>query len=239
MSIRPFTKLSILLLLTGVTLGLFLTSQWRAKPSRITSPLLPYTSLRETQEILQSENTSLKKQIGELQKQITQDQEILKKAKVGSTSSLEELEKLKRLIALTPLKGEGVNITLADSAASATFATTDTIVHAADLRDLINLLWASGASGIAINNQRISIFTSIDCIVNTILINNSRLTSPFTLAVVGNQKKLLEVLNDPSYLYDLHRRKKLGLIFSVESAKEINLPPFNGSYVIQFAKTTE
>lgn len=236
MTIKPFTKLSILLLLTGLALGLFLTSQWRAKPSRITSPLLPYTSLKETQEILQSENISLKKQIGELQKQVTQNQEILKRARVGSTSSLEELERLKILIALTSLKGEGVNIALADSTTS---ATSDTIVHAADLRDLINLLWASGASGIAINNQRISAFTSIDCIVNTILINNSRLTSPFTIAVIGNQKRLVEVLNDPTFLYDLYRRKKLGLIFSVEPAKDLNLPAFDGSYVIQFAKTLE
>jgi len=237
MTIKPFTKLSILLLFAGIALGLFLTSQWRAKPSRVTSPVLPYTSLRDTREILQSENNNLKKQIGELQKQVSENQELLKKAKITSSSSLEGLEKLKAQVALEPLKGEGINITLADGTTSLT--TTDSIVHAADLRDLINLLWASGASGIAINNQRVSAFTSIDCIVNTILINNARLTSPFTVQAVGSQKKLLDALNDPTNLSDLQRRKKFGLKFEVEPVKNITLPAFDGSYTVQFAKIRE
>ena len=171
MKLYPFTKLSILLLITGLILGLFLTAQWRAKPSRVTSPILPYTSLRDTRDILQDENNNLKKQITELHKKINENQDLLKKAKVTSSASLDYLEKLKSQIALSPLTGDGVKIILADS--NATPATEDTIVHASDLRDLVNLLWANGASGITINDQRFSASTSIDCIVNTILINNA------------------------------------------------------------------
>lgn len=237
MAIKPFTKLSILLLITGLVLGLFLTAQWRAKPSRVTSPILPYAGLKETRDILQSENDNLKKQITDLQKQVTQDQELLKKAKITSTSSLDDLEKLKDKIALTSLKGDGVTITLADSDISP--ASNDTIVHASDLRDLINFLWSYGVSGIATNDQRVSAFTSIDCIVNTILINNARLTSPFKIKVIGNPNELTKLLNDPNLLIDLHRRQKLGLKFDIAPVKDITLPAFNGSYNIQFAKTVK
>ncbi|MCX6807109.1 MAG: DUF881 domain-containing protein [Candidatus Berkelbacteria bacterium] len=234
MFIKPFTKLSILLLLVGIALGLFLTAQWRAKPSRVTSPILPYTSLRETREILQSENENLKKQISDLQNQINQDQELVKKAKVTSSSSIDELERLKDQIALTSVKGDGVRIVLADSTSGS--ATTDSIVHASDLRDIINLLWSSKASAIAINDQRVSASTSIDCIVNTILINNARLTSPFKIEAIGKSSELFKTLTDPNILIDLQRRTKLGLQFEVKTAKNITLPVFNGSYNIQFAK---
>jgi len=237
MAIKPFTKLSILLLIAGLALGFFLTVQWRTKPSRVTSSILPYTSLRDTRDILQQENVNLKKQISDLQQQITQDQEVLKKDKVASASSLDSLEKLQAQIALTPLKGDGVVVTLADSTSSP--ATTDSIVHASDLRDLINLLWAQKVSGIAINNQSVSSSTSIDCIVNTVLINNVRLTSPFTISAIGNPEALANVLNDPNVLIDLHHRKQLGLKFEVNPTKNITLPVYDGSYNIQFAKIVE
>jgi len=232
--IQPFTKLSILLLATGVALGLFLTAQWRAKPSRVTSPVLPYTSLIGTRDILQADNKNLKRQISELQNQITQNQNLLEKGRIISSTALEDLAKLKNQVALAPLSGEGITIFLADSAASP--ATSDTIVHAADLRDLINLLWSAGATGLSINNQRVSAFTSIDCIVNTILINNARLTSPFKIDVVGNQKQLLRILEDPSSLPDIYRRRRLGLKFEIKREQNITIPAFDGSYTIQFAK---
>jgi len=237
MSIKPFTKLSILLLITGAALGLFLTAQWRAKPSRVTSPVLPYTSLKGARDILQEENENLKKQISDLQSEINQSQVLLQKSRIISSTSLEDLEKLKKQIALVPLSGEGVTIVLADATVSP--ATSDTIVHAADLRDLINLLWAAGATGLSINNQRVSAFTSIDCIVNTILINNARLTSPFEINAVGNQKQLLKVLEDPTNLPDIYRRRQLGLKFEIKREQNITIPAFDGSYAIQFAKIKE
>jgi len=234
MKIHPFTKLSILLLITGAALGLFLTAQWRAKPSRVISPILPYTSLRDTRDILQKENDSLKNQIGDLQNQITQNQETLKKARVTSTPAFEELDDLKNKIALMAQKGDGIKIDLADSSASP--ATTETIIHASDLRDLINLLWASGATGISINDQRVSAATSIDCIVNTILINNARLSSPFVIVALGNQNELIKTISDQSNLVDLRRRKNLGVKFDFEPVKDFTLPVYNGSYNIQFSK---
>jgi len=231
---RTLNKIAFLLFLTGVVLGLFLTAQWKAKPSRVTSPVIPYTSLRETRDILQAENEELKNQIAGLQNQINQTQGLLKKGRVVSSMTLEQLERLKTEVALTPAVGNGVKIVLADSPTGP--ASEETIVHAADLRDLMNLLWGSGATAISINNQRISAFTSIDCIVNTILINNVRLTSPFEIKAIGNQNQMLKNLKDEGILSDLHRRKSLGLIFEVSKSNRLELPAYNGSYNISFAE---
>lgn len=227
-------RFSIWLLLLGILVGLFLTAQWRARPTRVVNPLLPYTSLRETWEILQKENEDLKKQIGQLQEKITASSNLLKEGKIVSSSSLEELKNLKEKVGLTPKEGEGILITLADSEGK--FASSETIVHASDLRDLINLLWESGAEAISINEERVSANTSIDCIVNTILINNRRFTSPFLIVALGDSFKLKKALEDEDKLPDLYRRKKLGLNFSISPLKELKLPSYNGSYAIEFAK---
>lgn len=232
--LKNFFQLYILLWLVGVLIGFFLTTQWRAKPSRITSSLLPYTSLREARNILQAENTELKKQISDLHNKINETQAVLKQTKITSASSIDALERLKDKVGLKEKTGPGISIILADSPRISSY---NAIVHASDLRDLINLLWASGASAIAINNQRISFFTSIDCIVNTILINNVRLTSPFLIQAIGDPKRLKAGIE--SGLIDLHERKKYGLKFEVEQNPRITIPAFNGSYSIQYARIKE
>ena len=225
--------LSPFLLLFGILIGVFITAQWKARPSRITNPLLPYSDLRNAQSILQEENTNLNKQISSLRKQIDENQKLLKQSKTVSSTSIEELESLKDKIALVPKSGEGVSVNLADST---TISTYDSIIHAADLRDLINFLWENGATAIAINNKRVSAFTSIDCIVNTILINNARFTPPFLIQAIGDQRKLKGTLDNPSFLWDLKNRRKYGLKFEVESQSRIALPAFDGSYSILFSK---
>jgi uncharacterized protein YlxW (UPF0749 family) len=112
-------------------------------------------------------------------------------------------------------------------------ATEDSIVHAADLRDIINLLWASGAEGIAVNDQRIVLGTAVDCIVNTILINNVRIAAPFQIEALGDQPKMSEAIQNANTVANLHlRQKNLGLVFTSNKNNDITLPIFNGSFDI-------
>ena len=231
---EKFNKMSLVLLIVGLGIGLLITAQWKTKPNRISDPIIPYISLRKTRDKLSHDQENLKSEVKRLQNQIEKEQKRLKKYK-SNQNQIEELERIRKKIGLTEIKGSGVIITMDDSPNSP--ATIDSVVHAADLRDLVNFLWGIGAQAISINEERITFNTSIDCIVNSILINSTKSTPPFSIKVIGEPNILIEKLNNEDNLKDIHKRvKNQGLIFSVKEEKELTIPAYNGSFVIEYAK---
>lgn len=232
--LEKFNRIAIILLIIGIGIGLLITAQWKTRPSRVSNPVAPYLSLRETRNNLTLEQENLKKEIKDRQSKIEEEQQKLKKYS-SSRAQVEEIEKDRVLVGLTELKDSGVVITMDDSKTG--LGTIDSITHAADLRDLVNFLWAQGAQAISINEERIVFPTSIDCIVNTILINSTKTTPPFTLKAIDNSDKIIEALNNENNLKDIHKRVKTeGLIFEVRKEKEITISAYDGSFTIEETK---
>lgn len=227
-------KIHSALFILGIFIGLLLTAQFRVKTNRVLNPLTPYASLRETRDNLELKQQNYKNQIDSLNKEIVSLQN---SSKLVSTDKdrFELWQQLRQEIGLTDYVDEGVIITMSDSEKSQ--ALIDSITHAADLRDIVNLLWLNGAKAISINEERIVYSTSIDCIVNTILINNTKLTSPFVIKAIGDSQNLQNILNDKSRLSELHTRiDEQGLGFDVQKSKNIKLSAFRGSMAIQYAR---
>lgn len=234
---KRINKITVILVILGIGLGLLVTAQWRTKTLRVSDDVIPYVSLVSTRDKLTLEQTALKKQIADLQQNIKDDQEKLKKQS-QSKSTVEEVEKYKDEVGLTEKQGQGVVITLDDS--HSTPANLDSITHAADLRDIVNFLWGAGAEAISINGERVVMNTSIDCIVNTVLINNTKTTAPFSISAIGDQKKIANGLNDVNNLKDIHKRAEdEGLVFEVSQVKNIVISPFDGSFPIKYAKVKQ
>jgi len=213
--------------LLSVAIGVLITAQWRSIPERVTNPIAPYSSLKETKDALYSEQDQLKEEIKNLQLSIEKAQDQSQDITL-TKKELSDLNSKKSRAGLTKLNGEGVIITLDDSKAGPT--KEDLIVHAADIRDVVNLLWGSGAEGISINGQRVVINTAIDCIVNTILVNDIRLSTPFKIEAIGNQRLMYDRISDPQILINLHQRKAQGLVFAINNNNDITLPVFDGSF---------
>ncbi|MFA4995589.1 MAG: DUF881 domain-containing protein [Patescibacteria group bacterium] len=213
--------------LLSVAIGVLITAQWRSIPTRVTNPVAPYSSLKDTKESLYEEQAQLKEEIKNLQTSIEKTQGQSEDITL-TKKELSDLNDKKSLAGLTKLNGAGIIITLDDSKTGPN--TEDSIVHAADLRDITNLLWRSGAEGISINGQRVVINTAIDCIVNTILVNDIRLSTPFRVEAVGNQALMYDRISDRSILSSIHQRKNSGLIFQAEKNNDITLPIFDGSF---------
>lgn len=228
-----FSKVSLIVLILGLGIGLLASAQWKTKPTRVTNPVIPYVSLEETRVSLAAEQESFKKQIKDLQEKISQDQTQLKK-QPASRAKAEELERYRQQIGLTEAKGKGVLITIDDSQTSS--AEIGAITHAADLRDLINFLWGMGAETISVNGERIVFLTSIDCIVNTILINDTRTVPPFIIQAIGDPSLLASALANENNLKDIHGRvKKEGLIFKIEEQNDLLIPAYDGSFRLEYA----
>lgn len=231
-------KSQIFLLLVGLFVGFFVTAQWKTKPPRATNPVTPFASLQDTYGDLTKEQESLRTKIKELKKQIDEESEQARRFEAISQSQLDELKSLEAQVGLREGRGEGVYITLNDSTQRQ--ANPDSIAHAADMRDLVNFLWSRGAKAIAINGERIVASTSIDCIVNTVMINNTRQVPPFLIAAVGEKEALINSLLNRSNLKNIYRRvAEEGLIFKVTPSKEVIAPAFEGSFIIEKAKIKE
>ena len=235
---KKINKIAIVLVLIGIGIGLLFTAQWRTQTLRVSNPVTPYVALEDTRDDLTNEQNSLKDQITNLQKQIKDDQDNLKKY-TQSKKKVEELELYKNQVGLTDKEGNGVVITLDDSKTTE-IVSADSITHAADLRDIVNFAWSLGAEAISINGERVVLNTSIDCIVNTVLINSTKTSAPFTISVIGEQEKLEKEFKNEENLKDLHKRViSEGVIFEINSTRNIIIPSFDGSFPIKFAKIKE
>lgn len=236
-NLGQFNKITLGLLILGVGIGLLVTTQWRTKPLRVSNPVTSYVSLKDTRDKLSVEQDGLKKQITSLQKDISQRQNELKKYQVAK-KTVEEAEKLKEKTGLTEARGKGVIVKMNDSGRQD--VNIDSITHAADLRDTVNFLWGIGAEDISINGERVVFTTSIDCIVNTILINNTKTTPPFEILALGDSKNISEQLENPNNLKDIKKRvKNEGLIFEIFPSKDLTINAYKGSFVTEHSKITE
>ncbi len=216
-----------LIAISLIAFGILVAAQFRSLPERISNPVAPYASLKETQQDLNTEQENLKKEIQDLQKQIEQEQNSIETS-ILSKDQIQTLNYKKAQAGLTKLNGKGIIIELDDSKNE---SKDESIVHAADLRDIVNLLWSSGAEGISINNHRVVINTAIDCIVNTILINNSKISNPFRIEAVGNQGLMYEKIINRDYLHDLWKRSEQnGIIFKVQINNDITMPIYDGAF---------
>jgi len=226
---------SLGLLAAGLLLGFFITVQVTGKKTRVLNPLSSYAALRDTRESLALENKTLSQEIETLADEIDSSEGKLKETEYANKVRVEALDRLKERIGLTALSGEGVNIVLADS--NENQITPNSIAHAADMRDLVNLLWSSGASAISINGQRLVATTSIDCIVNTVMINSVRTVPPFEIRALGDRRKLAEKALDDKLLPEIHARiKEEGLVYEVSEEKSLMLPAYNGGFIVEFSK---
>lgn len=214
----------------GIMIGLFFMAQLRTIPDRITNPATPVLSLRETRDILLSEQNALNDEANRLQ-DLNKEIEIQIKSKSKAKPEMDALIDQKLIAGLTTVQGPGVEITLDDSKQDLT--SEDAIVHAADLRDVINLLWSSGAEAISLNGQRIVFTTAIDCIVNTIMLNNVKISAPFVIKTAGDTERIRNSLESPLNLADLKSRSKNeSLVFDVKYQNEVQIPAFKGSFIL-------
>lgn len=231
-------KTKIAFVVTGVFIGALVTAQFK---SSVPESSYLYDQLTLQKDLLKSftdDQAFLKSKIVTLRQKIQENQEKLKT--ITSTSNLETLKKLKAEIGLEPVQGAGLEITLSDGP----FADRDnpevieqSLIHASDLRDVVNLLRSSGSDAIAINDQRVIASTAINSVGNTILVNNYHVSPPFVITAVGNPQLVFELLKDSQVLPDLNNRvKSLKVGFSIKMKPNILIPLFNGNFTFRYLR---
>lgn len=92
-----------------------------------------------------------------------------------------ELQQADLYLGKTDVEGAGIIINLSDGTSN---------IIAEDLINLMNELKTAEAEAISVNGQRVTNLTEFADVDSYIVVNGTRLSSPYTIQVIGNQKYL-------------------------------------------------
>ena len=245
-------------LVAGVTLGLLLStgrqslyrtggtgpetalSRWSvgAEGSAESATSKVWTSI----EHLEAEQQQLRAMLAELRRDLAERQQLFT-AQTDRLQALEaEADRQRMLAGLTPMQGPGVQVTLDDSAKPIEPGANANsyLIHAYDLRDIVNVLWMAGSEAIAINGERLVSTSSIYCVGSTVMVNNTRLSPPYLIRAIGDSLLQQDYLRNPGYLQTLRDKQRLhGLQFDVEALGNVAVPAHTGGLLLQHARPGE
>ncbi len=196
-------------------------------------------NLIETIHELEKSRGKLESEIKGERAQIAKYEELAAKNQGILTSYTKELNKVKTAAGLVQAKGRGLAVTLADNPQ---YPKDDPnpnnyVIHDYDIRLIVNTLWVGGAQAISVNNQRLISTSSIRCAGDFILINSTRLSSPYTIKAIGNPDKLKSALNEDAssrqFLNDV--AKFYGLKVSIDQENNMSINGYNGGLLIDKA----
>jgi uncharacterized protein YlxW (UPF0749 family) len=142
-----------------------------------------------------------------------------------------EQDRLSAVAGTNALTGPGVVVTI-DDAPDAEAGSLNRVLDR-DLQDIVNVLWKSGATGVAVNDQRLTGVTAIRAAGEAILVNYQPLTRPYRVQAVGTSTTGEQASGLTSMLEGLAR--DYGLVTEVSTgdvalpAGELRTPRFAAS----------
>lgn len=224
----------LLFLALGIIIGLLFAAHFTSNSLRIDNINYSAEELQRILISLEKEQNDLKLVINQQEKELANYQKELQKEEKISNDDLKILNSLKKSVGLVPETGEGIIITLDDGKPNSKASIDNFLVHASDLRDLINFLWLTEACCCSINQERIIFTTSIDCVGNTIMVNNSKIAPPYKITAIVNQENFRKLWKNDNYLKDFKNRLKKGYLdLKVDYLKEIQVPAYSGGLIFK------
>jgi uncharacterized protein YlxW (UPF0749 family) len=231
-------RTTLVLTLCALVLGALLVAQLQAEAPRAPAEIDTRPGLAaSTIQRLEAEQADLKRAIKDARERLSALGRNATSADARHAELSAELEREKVLAGVVPLAGRGLQVALDDSATTKLPADADPsnyIVHEYQLRDVLNLLWASGAEAVSLNGERIVATTSVYCVGSTILVNDTRLSPPYVFLAIGDPAPLEAALNSPSNLKALKARvKSYGVQLVVARQSSIDVPAYTGSFDVK------
>ena len=142
---------------------------------------------------------------------------------------------------LQPVTGPGIRVTLDDAPSGRPipegFGPNDVIVHQQDLQAVVNALWANGAESMMLMDQRVISTSAVRCVGTTLHLQGRIYSPPYVITAIGDTDDMLDGL-DESPQVGLYRdfACAVDLNYRVEEAGEIEMPTYEGSIDMQYAR---
>ncbi len=191
-----------------------------------------YQALVRSVQELEASNGDSRQKIAALRAQIDALEAAAAQRSAATQALQSKVADLRARAGLTPLSGPGVEIDLADgvpgpdSTGGAGYQ-----VNFKDVQDLVNLLFAQGAEGIAVNGHRITPLSYFSGSGGEVIVDQGPpISAPIKLQAVGNRTRMETALDDPSVLPDIRAREvQFQLQVSFRGGPDYSLPAYDSS----------
>jgi uncharacterized protein YlxW (UPF0749 family) len=155
-------------------------------------------------------------------------------------SAQQEADRLAALSGFTPVTGRGVRVSLNDAPHDRRVpgdpSPDDLVVHQQDVQAVVNALWAGGATGVQIMDQRLISTSAVRCVGNTLILQGVVYSPPFRITATGAPERLRAAL-DASPEIQIYRQyvDEYGLGYTVKTLQKTTLPAYTGNATPQYA----
>jgi uncharacterized protein YlxW (UPF0749 family) len=188
------------------------------------------------------ENERLAGQLAEQQARVQEltDQAASRDGAVAQAKSQGDVGALSA--ALVELRGPGLEIVLDDAPprADGTLPNNarpdDLVIHQSDVQAVVNAVWASGADGVAVMNQRLIATSAVRCVGNVLLLQGRTYSPPFVVTAIGDADAVRAQLAASPQIAVLQQAvQAFGLTFTVRERPELTLPAYGGPLDLAYA----
>lgn len=172
-------------------------------------------------------NRDLEKELKRKQDKVLENEKSLSKEDQINFNLAEDAEKYRKFLGKVKVKGKGVKITLDDGDYNPEEKNVNNyLVHEFHVFKVINELYISGASAVAINGQRLSSHSYIVCNGPVITVDGYQHPAPFVITAIGDPDVLSSAINLTGGVKD--QLVNDNIVFSLEQ-DEIVLDPILGN----------
>lgn len=174
-----------------------------------------------------------------LRRDVNIAQERVTRANSRDRRAAEVARRLAEQAGTVPLKGRGIEVTLAPSKRTPPSPEEAGAyqIHDSDLQLVVNALWAAGAEAVAINDSRLVATTPIRAAGATIIVNFRPLSPPFVVEAIGADRARFD---DSEIARRFSRWTTLfGLGFEVRERPSIEVPGYTGRVSLSAAAPSE
>lgn len=176
----------------------------------------------------EEENRKLQKELNEKQGKLLEIEQELAQEEQVFFNLAEDADKYRIFLGKVKVKGSGVTVTLEDGQYDPREENINNyIVHEHHVFNVINELYVSGATAIAINGQRLSHNSYIVCNGPVIEVDGNPHPAPFIITAIGDSEILSSALNLTGGVKDMLVNENI--TFKLEKNEEIILDPILGS----------
>ncbi|HEX2072434.1 MAG TPA: DUF881 domain-containing protein [Geodermatophilus sp.] len=147
---------------------------------------------------------------------------------------------------LVELTGSGVEITLDDAprrpdgSLPAGARPDDVVIHQSDVQAVVNAVWAAGADGVAVMDQRLIATSAVRCVGNVLLLQGRTYSPPFVVTAVGDAQAIrAQLAASPQVAVFQQAVQAFGLGFAVRERPEVTVPAYDGSLDMEYATAAE
>jgi uncharacterized protein YlxW (UPF0749 family) len=191
-----------------------------------------YQALVRSVQELEAGNADSRQRISKLRGQIDALEATAAQRSAATQALQNQVADLRAHAGLTTLHGPGVEVSLANGVPGLDSGTDPGyLVNFKDVQDLVNLLFARGAEGIAVNGRRVTPLSAFSGSEGQVIVDQGPpVTSPIRVLAVGDRNRMEAALSDPSGLPDIRAREvQFQLHVSFSGGPDLALPAYDSS----------